>query len=296
LRRLSRFMLAVLVSLLVVIAGLVHALKQHPPYAPQINAEKQAHGTLKGDENAKRGTESRAKANEEHGRKHSEQGENEGTEFWPPFLGLRLKITDSLLAAFTFGLLIFTGLLWRSTDKLWIASEKQLVTIQRAFVFPREIDAQATFNRLTGEYVRCRISKRWENSGTTPAVNVAMRENVGVFAGDIPENFSFPDHPDNPTETIVLAPKGDILGRGLFIPPNDIHSTMRGETRLFIWGWVEYDDVFEGSRRHRTEFCNELITDGFEVPIERREITSRVYGRHNGYDDHCHNPLQTPRV
>jgi hypothetical protein len=85
-------------------------------------------------------------------------------------------------------------------------------------------------------------------------------------------------------------------GRGIPFSPNDIHSTMRGDTRLFIWGWVEYDDIFEGSRRHRTEYCNELLTDGFEVPIERREITSRVYGRHNGYDDHCYRSLQTPKV
>ena len=23
----------------------------------------------------------------------------------------------------------------------------------------------------------------------------------------------------------------------------------------YFWGWVEYDDVFEGTSRHRTEFC-----------------------------------------
>lgn len=124
-QRLNILLLASTFALLVLVFGLTHALKQHPPYTPQVNTEQQADSTLKGEENPKTGTQSAAKPNQEHGGKYSEQGENEGTEFWPPFLGIRLKITDSLLALFTAGLLIFTGLLWRSTDKLWAAGERQ---------------------------------------------------------------------------------------------------------------------------------------------------------------------------
>src|SRR5262249_7164610 len=38
----------------------------------------------------------------------------QGTEFWPPFLGYRLKITDSLLALFTLLLVIVGG--WQASQ------------------------------------------------------------------------------------------------------------------------------------------------------------------------------------
>jgi hypothetical protein len=146
----SPFTVAMLVSLLIIIAGLLHALKQHPPYASQVNTEQQAHGALKGQENAKTGSPSATRANEEHAGKHAEKGEEEGTEFWPSFLGYRLKITDTLLAAFTFGLLIFTGLLWRSTDKLWGAGERQLEVTRAALIGDQRAWITASLDDIQG--------------------------------------------------------------------------------------------------------------------------------------------------
>jgi hypothetical protein len=130
-QRFSPFVFAIFVSLLIVIAGLVHALKQHPPYAPLVTSEQQAKAALEREQSAEGGAHAK---NDEHGGTHSEQTENQGTEFWPTFFGIRLKITDSLLAFFTGGLLVFTGLLWRSTDKLWGASLRQAELTQAALI------------------------------------------------------------------------------------------------------------------------------------------------------------------
>ena len=143
---------AIIFGLAVTVAGLLHALKQHPPYAPQVHAQQQTNSALKDEENAKDSAQRPAKPNEENGGKHSEQGENEGTEFWPPFLGLHLKITDSLLAAFTLGLLIFTGLLWRSTDKLWAAGEKQIRQM-RAISLRQDIRTEDSIRLAREEFV-----------------------------------------------------------------------------------------------------------------------------------------------
>jgi hypothetical protein len=131
----------------------------------------------------------------------------------------------------TFTALLFaaTVFLWRSTDKLWRAGENQTVVIQRAFVFSRKIDVRVSINPQTNLYVRCLISKEWENSGTTPAINVSMRENTQAFVGDIPDDFDFPDHPDNPIQNIVLGPKARILGRGILVPPDDCTRPCRGK-------------------------------------------------------------------
>jgi hypothetical protein len=124
------FLAVVTVWLLVVLPLLYRPTQQ----TPQVYAQQQTDSALKGEKNSESRPQPAANPNEEYGRKHSEQGENEGTEFWPAFLGIRLKITDSLLAVFTAGLLIFTGLLWRSTDKLWLGGEKQLRLAREALV------------------------------------------------------------------------------------------------------------------------------------------------------------------
>jgi hypothetical protein len=93
-QRVNIFLLVLCVSLLILVAGLFHALKQHFPYAPQINAEQKADGTFKGD---KKSEGNAPTAHQIDRGENPQEAEKEGTEFWPPFLGIRLKITDSLL-------------------------------------------------------------------------------------------------------------------------------------------------------------------------------------------------------
>lgn len=156
-------------------------LNRHPQQTPQINAQQHADAALKGQQDTKAGSPQSAPANEQHGGKHAEQGNEEGTEFWPTFMGLRLKITDSLLAIFTGGLLIFTGLLWRSTDKLWLAGERQLrlarealVADQRAWLILKDFRIENfnfyNLNRGAAD-VQAEIYFEIANVGRTPAVN-----------------------------------------------------------------------------------------------------------------------------
>jgi hypothetical protein len=124
------FLALVTVWLLVVLPLLYRPAQQ----APQVHARQQTNSALKGTENSRSGAQDTAATNKENSGEHPEQGEDQGTEFWPSFFGLKLKITDSLLAAFTLGLLIFTGLLWKSTDKLWKATIDTIQLGQREFV------------------------------------------------------------------------------------------------------------------------------------------------------------------
>ena len=64
------------------------------------------------------GSPSAARQYEE--RKNSELG-TWFNNFW-----MDLKITDIFLTMFTGAIAIYTFMLWRSTDKLWLAGEKQL--------------------------------------------------------------------------------------------------------------------------------------------------------------------------
>ncbi len=71
---------------------------------------------------------------------------------------------------------------------------------------------------------------------------------------------------------------------------------------MFIWGWADYDDVFAGTPRHRTEFCFrvEVIagSDGQAL------VTFPIYSQFNAFDEECsrgpsqcgpHHHLSNPR-
>jgi hypothetical protein len=49
---------------------------------------------------------------------HGDQAEENGTEFWPPFLGYRLKVSDTAI-------ILFTALLFVATVALWFATRVQ---------------------------------------------------------------------------------------------------------------------------------------------------------------------------
>src|ERR1022692_1167249 len=65
--------------------------------------------------------------------------------------------------------------------------------------------------------------------------------NVTEDADEIPSKFIL--GPDQKTNTL-----------GIEIPHAVIATIARGETKVLVWGWAEYDDIF-GAERHRTEFA-----------------------------------------
>lgn len=267
-KRFSPLVLAIFISLLVVVAGLLHALKQHPPYAPQINTQQQANGAFKGEEHAKPSTVEAAKLDKEHGGKHSEQGENEGTEFWPPFLGLRLKITDSLLAVFTFGLLVFTGLLWRSTHKLWTAGKKQIAVTRDALIGDQRAWITATLEigptglTFGDSYVDVYVLVKITNAGRTAAVNAHTTvKMIGSLVGTAEAVRALAaEHKVSDPFTGRLVAAGEVYKRPWY--PSAANTELyqygrRGGITPVIIGCVTYE-ILQDKELHQTSFVYSL--------------------------------------
>lgn len=163
-KRANPALIALVVALVISVACLIHALTRHAPYAISNPP-----ATVELRESILRGHD----------------GETEGTEFWPLVFGYKLKITDTLLVAFTLGLTIFTGLLWKSTEKLWTAGERQLrlarealTADQRAWLVVKrfEIETLTFWNRVEGSAdVQIDATIVLENAGRTPALDVNLR-------------------------------------------------------------------------------------------------------------------------
>lgn len=206
----------------------------------------------------------------------SQRSDGEGTEFWPEFLGVKLKITDTLLVLFTFALAILTYRLWKSTDKLWKAGNDAIEATERAFVFLEGITTEITVaadnrhfkpheagsryhDKLHLFITRFAVLPKWKNGGNTPTRSMTIR--VGWSGPD-------PNPPDyifkQPPIPFFIAPQSTEISGEIEIPPVmkliDWSFTPYGTPpRILIWGRADYEDIF--GHRHFTEWCRELRLD-----------------------------------
>jgi len=161
-----------------------------------------------------------------------------------------------------------------------------LIHTQRAFVFIKEIDTFSFPDRPL-----MKIMPKWENSGQTPTKRMVNHVNWKFFEGDIPADYDFPDLPGEPSVPILLGPGGNVFTSSLDIATPFLERVIRGEGRIYLWGWADYDDVFAKTPRHRTEFCNEMVAlqlapdkaDG----SQKAALQFRMHRAHNGTDEQC---------
>jgi hypothetical protein len=121
------------------------AWSQEPPQTPQVEPQQQPERSIKGKQEptAQPNPTSAAPPTIPNGHSpatsnerqpNAQYGGDEGTEFWAPLFGHRLKITDTLLVAVTFMLFGATIALWWSTRKLVRGAEETAKRQLRAYV------------------------------------------------------------------------------------------------------------------------------------------------------------------
>ena len=160
---------------------------QETPQAPQIQTEDKTNSTLESKEQGQHKETITDKAavpfpqhvpsisNEKSGG-NTDKSEEEGNEFWPPFFGYKIKITDSLLSLFTFGLFVATWFLFRATRDLVVSAEETSKRQLRAYISvePRGIGKRDANGPPAG-FIRAR------NVGATPAHNVKVAIKMDIL-------------------------------------------------------------------------------------------------------------------
>lgn len=139
-------------------------------------------------------------------------------------------------------------------------------SINRPFIFINSFESHIINTQLC-------IMPKWENSGNTPAVNLRNYVNWVVFRDEPPADYGWPDldKDGNPISgpgdgiTTFIGPKATQYADRLNIPLQQMEKVQNRDLRLFVWGWVEYDDILDTAPRHRTEFCNEVIVTHLET-------------------------------
>lgn len=209
-----------------------------------------------------------------------QHGSEEGTEFWPPLLGYRLKVTDTLIALFTAGLFVATWFLYwatrdlvNSTIRIESRQSEETRILQRAYisVSPHGVEKipNKPFYAFTVDI---------ENVGHLPARKVLL-----FSASKFTQDRYFKDTKIDETgfegEGNVIPPGTKIPQGGKWIEEGlfGVEMQRSPENFLYIWGEVRYHDGFERSRS--TKFCYRYnlaaIRDGWLKPKTARQ---HIYG------------------
>ncbi len=246
--------------------------------SPGVQAKQEAHGSVHAEAEAQSDKQpfgdatsfvSPAQPSGEHGNaeKHGTGGEKEGTEFWPTLVGYKFKITDSLIALSTLALTVFTGMLWRSTEKLWTAGERQIALVRESNKFsrlalesvetPYLVPIVRAFDRNvdppppspTQEGI---ASYTFKNCGRSPAT-ILERYHFTTAVVGMPSIVPFPPPQSNLFMSEIVA-QGEAAQVWRFTAGSFGDWTPADQTRpAWIVGQVRYSDVFEN--QFVTEFC-----------------------------------------
>ena len=213
-----------------------------------------------------------------------------------------IKATDIAIAGFGLFLVLsivfqslFQGLFMRrvlaASDRTGRVVDEALIAAQRAYLFLREFRVNLVKNPLNEEIQTCTIQPIWENTGATPTRNGRSHINWKFFERSIPSEFDFPDFDEvgnrvlsyDAYKSLIVGPRSTALAPLLDIEPGILRQVRDAQGRVLVWGWVEYDEVFGDAKRHRTEFCYQLVVTGSPASW----VGFSQYKAYNGADEDC---------
>lgn len=230
------------------------AWSKEPPKAPQIEPKQHTESGLKGQENRGQQTapstqplpgipEISAEGTDRKGQSKTTDGSEQGTEFWPPLYGYRLKVTDTLLAGITFLLFLATFALWLATRKLVRGSEKTAERQLRAYLLPKggTISPKMDYAVIT-----------FSNNGQTPAYNVLASSAHAVVNFPLSNSAVFSMTDIKRFDDIGAAGERSI--EYFFAISSEERDAIINRTKaICFWGSIEYLDIFKSEPR-TTEF------------------------------------------
>ncbi len=221
---------------------------------------------------------------------------------WSRHFLCEIKATDIAIAGFALFLVLaivfqslFQGVWMRrmlvASERSAIMVDEAIVSVQRAFVFLREFRINLARNPLNEEIQTCSIQPIWENTGATPTRNGRSHINWKFFERAVPPEFDFPDFDETSNrilsydayKPLVVGPRSTALAPLIDIEPGVLKQVRDLQGRVLIWGWSEYEEVFGDAKRHRTEFCYQLVVSGSPVSW----VGFSQYRAFNGADDDC---------
>jgi hypothetical protein len=220
-------------------------------------------------------------------------GNSDQPPWWDRPLRIGTFIGEIVLIVITLRIAcIYSGQLEAMRDGNSI-SRDNLVKVQSAFVIVNPVPEMQTTTSDTGQ------QDAWfhfpmDNTGTTTAINIKAHINTLTGPGLLPENFAFPDAPDTggtrDDGIPIIGPKATAPLTG-HVTREKLERFYKHEIRLYFYGWVTYNDIFDKTKLHVSKFSYELVSVGTARLANGQEgkgLQTIFTGlRHNCYNEQC---------
>lgn len=169
----------------------------------------------------------------------------------------------------------------QSAEKTARTAENALVAGQRAFMFLREFKTYLHLDDATGQY-RWTLHPVWENSGNTPTKGLEIYTTYRLLDEPLPRDYDFPSAQEDMV-TAIAGPRALVEGAPGGIGAEDLAAVQQGTKYFYIWGRAEYHDIFEGTGKHTTRFCNQLmqVIGDPSAPIGEHNMVQMMFGFHS---------------
>jgi hypothetical protein len=184
-------------------------------------------------------------------------------------------------------------------------SRESLQSVQRAFVAFKTINQVRSFYKAGKENVHFwRLTVAFENSGATTAVRAVNVATTNSLESE-PDETQFQKMSRDVLSEEPIPAKGlsfikfhPILEKELFgreLPDGDPlsligYSAENGKLKRYIWGWVAYEDIFNNTKTHLTEYCvriTEIEATGGDTGHPGVGLGFQQCRHHNCTDQYC---------
>jgi hypothetical protein len=172
-------------------------------------------------------------------------------------------IASSFLGAITLAVLVYQGMIMRKQSQVMIEQSSLMSKNLEDSRETREIENRAWVGLKTGllhapvkDAPRVKGILRFENVGKTPAMNCTLKTHYEYSERKRPERL---DEPQTLSIGRITIMPGNTSDQEFIIELNHeaYNLAMKNRGSLYIWGILEYNDVF--GMPHKTDFC--LNTD-----------------------------------
>lgn len=199
-----------------------------------------------------------------------------------------LNVTFNGILAFTTIILTFSAIYqscvlqgqWVSMLESNRINREALVSVQRAFVFPKDPSAGA-LRDAKGNITLLSFRIVWENSGSTSTKDLTVNINSNTFDAP-PEGDMFPDNPSRLDTPLVIGPKAIIYSDPAVIQGEELKAVRDGKKLLFVWGRARYKDLFVDTKVHRTRFAYKIAWNN-----NARAFAISMHNKFNCADEEC---------
>lgn len=160
-------------------------------------------------------------------------------------------------------------------------SEQALHATQRAYVSAKPAWS-INVSKPTDAVINIGFWMVINNGGNTPALSLTNRSAAVFLVKKGGEKFEYAKNIDPivvPDIKTSIGPRSEITTDHHDFSIEHMAMVRDRTADLFLFGWLEYDDVFEGTPKHGAEWC-------FKISIEGKLRPGECQARFDAYDQH----------